>query len=507
MPVFDGSTFIGCVTVDVKLSSIETVISGIKVGEGGTAFLLSTNGTYLAGVETEKISNNKSLLEEENSSLTDAGKNILANETGETFYIADDGTDYNLYYTSIPSTGWHVVIQMPEDEIMASTLHLVYDLIAVCAIALIICIALVLLQVSSIAKSIRKVQIFAQNLAKGDFTIDPIDVKSKDELGTMGNSLNDMYMGNRDVIMNISKHSSDIADSSNLLNSSSEKLMEEFIEIQNFMSQINEAMMSTSAATEEVNASAEEVHSSVQVLATQTEEGLRISNDIKKRALSVEESSRQSYNSATELSSQFETRLDKSIENAKVVENIGEMANVIANIAEQINLLSLNASIEAARAGEQGKGFAVVAGEIGNLAGETASAVGNIQTIIGQVQNAFEQLSNDSKGLLTFLQETVTPDYNNFVDTASQYGKDAEFFANISDKVSHMSANVQNIMEEVAHAIENIATAAETTADTGNKVMTSTEHVSEMVEDVRNMSIKQQEIADNLDSVVKKFTL
>lgn len=507
MPVFDGSRFIGCVTVDVELSSIEKVISEMKVGESGTAFLLSENGIYLAGVDNEKISNNESLLNEDNSSLTEAGNAILTNDSGESSYTADDGTDYNLYYMSIPSTGWHIVIQMPESKIMQSTLHLLYNLVAVCAVALIICIVVVLLQVSSIAKSIRSVQIFAQNLAKGDFTIEPIAVKSKDELGTMGNSLNDMYIGNRDVITNISIHSSDIADSSNLLNSSSEKLMKEFTEIQKYMAQINEAMMSASAATEEVNASAEEVNSSVQILATQTEEGLRISNDIKKRALAVEESSRQSYRSATELSTQFEQRLDKSIENAKVVENIGEMANVIANIAEQINLLSLNASIEAARAGEQGKGFAVVAGEIGNLAGETANAVGNIQNIIGQVQNAFEQLSSDAKGLLTFLQETVTPDYDRFVETASQYGKDAEFFANISDKVSHMSGNVQSIMGEVTQAIENIASAAETTADTGNKVMSSAEDVSDTVEDVRNMSVKQQEIADNLDSVVKKFTL
>lgn len=507
MAIYDGTTYIGCVTVDVELSSIERVIANIQVGEQGTAFLLSQNGTYLAGVGDEKIMANETILNEKNTTLAKAGDTIVNGIEGESAYTSDDGTEYKLYYNSIPTTGWHIVIRIPEAELMQSTLQLLYRLVSVCVAALVICGLIVLLQVSSIARSIKRVQIFAQNLAQGDFTIDTLEVKTKDELGTMGNSLNDMYMGNRDVISNISDRSGEIADSSNLLKESSGRLLNEFTEIQQYMSQINEAMMQASAATEEVNASAEEVHSSIELLASETEEAWKVSQEIKGRAKSVEESSRTSYESATELSTQFEHRLDNSIENAKVVDNIGEMASVIANIAEQINLLSLNASIEAARAGDAGRGFAVVASEIGKLAGETADTVGNIQTIIGQVQAAFQQLSEDSMALLKFLQETVTPDYNQFVETAGQYGKDAEFFANISDRVSSMSSNVQKIMEEVTLAIQNVAEAAETTAETGSSVMNSVENVSDMVEDVRDMSLKQQEIADNLDSVVKRFKL
>lgn len=493
MPILDRDKFIGCVTVDVELSSIERVISNIQIGDGGTAFLLSGNGVYLAGVDTKKITDNQSVLDEKNVSLAAAGKIIVASANGETNYTADDGTAYNLYFNSIPSTGWHIVIQMPKAELFQPIMRLLLRLSTVAAAAIAVCCIIVLWQVSSIAKSIKRVQMFAQNLAQGDFTIEALEVTSQDELGTMGNSLNDMYKGNRDVISNISEHSAEIADSSSNLKNASEKLLESFNEIQAYMSQINAAMMSASAATEQVNAS-------VEVLASETKEEMKVSQDIKKRAVLVEKASRDSYQSATQLSSQFEQRLSSSIENAKVVENIGQMANAIAGIAQQINLLSVNASIEAARAGAQGKGFAVVAGEIGKLAGETSDTVENIQTIVGEVQNAFQQLSGDSRDLLTFIQNTVTPDYNQFVKIAGQYGKDAEFFADISDKIS-------KIMEEVTQAIRNIAEAAQDTASTGSRVTASVGDVSEMVEDVSDMSLKQQEIADNLDSVVKKFKL
>lgn len=493
MAIYDGGTFIGCVTVDMELSSIETVISNVRIGENGTAFLLSEGGVYLAGVDSQKVQNNLSVLEDENTSLAQAGRTIVSTESGETRYTGSDGAAYNLYYDVIPSTGWHIAIQMPQSELVQPLIELLYQLIGIAVAALIVCCILVLLQVSSIARSIRQVQVFAQNLAEGDFTIDTLQVNSRDELGTMGHSLNNMYQGNREVISNISQRSAEIADSSHSLKVSTGKLMESFEEIQLNMSRINEAMMSASASTEEVNAS-------VEVLASEARESLKVSQDIKQRAVSVEAESRSSHQTATELTAQFEQRLSNSIENAEVVKKIGQMVRDIASIAEQINMLSLNASIEAARAGAQGKGFAVVAGEIGKLAGETENMVKNIQSIIGAVQDAFQQLSSDSKDLLTFIQNTVTPDYNQFVETAGQYGKDAEFFASNADQIS-------NIMLEVKQAIQNIAEAAQSTAATGSMVMISVENVSKLVDDVGEMSHKQQTISDHLDGVVKRFKL
>lgn len=73
--------------------------------------------------------------------------------------------------------------------------------------------------------------------------------------------------------------------------------------------------------------------------------------------------------------------LEQALEDAKVVDQIGVLADSILNITAQTNLLALNASIEAARAGEAGKGFAVVAEEIRVLAEQSKDAVANIQAV------------------------------------------------------------------------------------------------------------------------------
>ena len=223
--------------------------------------------------------------------------------------------------------------------------------------------------------------------------------------------------------------------------------------------------------------------------------------------MEIEQDSQKAYEYARAICSQREQEMEQAYRNAAVVENIGVMANVISNIAEQINLLSLNASIEAARAGEQGRGFAVVASEIGKLAGETSKAVEEIQGTIIEVQGAFESITKSTEELLAFLKETVTPDYDRFVNIGKQYEEDAISFGSISERIREMSGNIEHIMEEVGDAIQNVAESAQETANNSSLIMNAVGSVAGEVKEVSVMSSDQEQIAQKLNGIVDQFQL
>ncbi|MDY6317153.1 MAG: methyl-accepting chemotaxis protein [Oribacterium sp.] len=506
-PIYDGDKYIGCVTVDMELGQINDFISSIKVGKAGNAMLLSSEGVYIAGVSDEILQNANKITEDKNASLAAAGQSVMNTETGDATYTDDTGTEYKMFYSVIPDTGWHIIAQLPATELTEDVDAMTATQNRILIIALIVSSIAVFLIISYITHTIKQVQKFSDHLANGDLTVKELKNKSHDELGSMAQALNNMFRQNRKMISSIADHSEKMFNSSQGLKDASENLSAKFAEIEASMNKINDATSAASAATEQVNASAEEVNTSMNTLATETNGALATANGIKKRAAEVSEKSRQSSESARALSKQFGEQLAVSIENGKVVDSIGELANLIDGIALQINILSLNASIEAARAGEAGRGFAVVANNIRKLSNETSEAVKNIQDTVEKVQVSFNDLSKNSEGLLSFVNDTVMPDYETLTETAEQYGKDAEYFAGITGKVADMSKDIEQIMGQVGQAIQNIAESSQNTAAESTSVMNSVEDVSDTVKSVSTMSQEQQDIAEDLDNTVKAFKL
>ena len=58
MPIYDNNNkFLGCVTVDIELTSIQDIVNSIKVGQNGKAFLLTGSGVYLSFEDDAKVAN------------------------------------------------------------------------------------------------------------------------------------------------------------------------------------------------------------------------------------------------------------------------------------------------------------------------------------------------------------------------------------------------------------------------------------------------------------------
>lgn len=508
-PIYDNGTYIGCVTVDMSLADIDNMISSIKVGKTGTAILLDSKGTYLYCDDSEKVANGVLITNDDNPNLAATGQEIMTRDSSSPQMGAfmENGNNILLTFVTIPDVNWKLVIRMDIAELEEPVQAASMKLAIICILALIAGAVIIYIFVMRISKSINNVKAFAGSLASGDFTVSKIASRSGDELGQMSDSLNNMFESNRDVISKISNESVQVSETSSGLASMATELSGQFSSIQTNMSGVNDAMMSSGAATEQVNASVEEVNASVQQLANETEKTSTEAADIKDRAREIEKQSKQAYDNAINIAEQREADLAEASEKAKVVDQIGTLADTIAEIADQINLLSLNASIEAARAGDAGKGFAVVASEINKLASSTSEAVEQIRETIDGVQEAFGTLSNSSGELLEFIKETVTPDYDNFVNVAKQYGDDADSFGGSSENIAQMVENIRSAMEEVSKAIQNIAESTQDTADLSSKVNDSVMAAADVVSNVNDMSTKQEEIAGTLEEIVGKFKL
>lgn len=505
-PIVVNGNKIGCVTVDITLDAITQIIANVKVGDTGVGILTAANGLLIAGYNDEMVQNGASILDDENASFVAMGNDVLANESGQTGYEAGKES-LKVYYDTIDETGWKLMISIDSYELMRPIYLLINRLILICVIAIIVAIVFIVIGIGGVAKTIRKVQNFASELAEGDFTVEKLRVKGRDELAVMSTSLNDMYGNNKGVIQSITDNSIMISDSSSKLKSAAEELKIEFDKIVDVMTEVNSDMMNSSAATQELTASVDQVATSTSELNEEAKGSLDLANDIQTRAAEIGKSSQEAFSKSQTLQSSFETKLEDSIAQSQVVENIGEMASVIADIADQITLLSLNASIEAARAGEQGKGFAVVATEIGKLAGQTTDSVEKIQETISAIQEAFEGLASNAKSLLVYVADTVTPDYKSFVGVAERYGQDAEAIKDSSEKLSNMTDSIKNIMDEVKFAIQNIAEATQNTAANSGNVMDSIDGLADTVSGINDMSDKQNDIANDLTSVVSQFKL
>ncbi len=508
-PIYDNGNFVGCVTVDMELTNVEELVSGIKVGETGRAMLLASDGTYIYTDNSEKVQNGVKIMEDENADLASIGKVIVetASDTPSMAAFMENGERVIVTYMNIPDVNWKMILRMDISELEGPVNKAQTELIIIMIVALIISAVIILIFVMSISKSINSVKQFASVLASGDFTVEKINNKRGDELGAMSESLNNMFENNKDVITKISDGSVKVSETSSGLASMANELSSQFTSIQGNISGVNDAMMSSGAATEQVNASVEEVNASVHQLAAETEKTSADAADIKSRAKEIEKESKQAHDYAISIAEQREQDLEEANEKAKVVDQIGTLADTIAEIADQINLLSLNASIEAARAGDAGKGFAVVASEINKLASSTSEAVEQIRETIDGVQEAFGTLSSSSGELLGFIKETVTPDYDKFVNLAKQYGDDAGSFGDSSENIAQMVENIRASMEEVSKAIQNIAESTQDTADLSSQVNDSVMAAADVVSNVNEMTNKQEAVAGTLEEIVGKFKL
>jgi methyl-accepting chemotaxis protein len=266
-------------------------------------------------------------------------------------------------------------------------------------------------------------------------------------------------------------------------------------------------MEEVAASAQQITASGEEIDAALNLLHQEAEQGHRQAGEIGKRAVQVQQGAEQSQQNAAQVYDAIQAKLEKSIAEARVVDQISNLAENIAGIADQTNLLALNAAIEAARAGEQGRGFAVVAEEVRKLAEDSSQAVASIQSLTRQVQEAIGVLIDNSHDALNFMTEDVMRDYKLMVNIGVQYKQDSEAVYDLTEKISQNVNQVMSAMQEINRSIEATSATVEESSAGSQEIARGSEVAAKAAEEINQASRRMAENAEQLTNLIAQFKL
>ena len=361
--------------------------------------------------------------------------------------------------------------------------QLIRQAIIIGIIMLLIGAALNFLLVKVVNGRVEQISNVAQRVGAGDYRVS-FAVKSRDALGSLSNSLNEMVASSKNVLTEINQSSESLAAAATELASIAEQLVDNANQSSAVADQSASNAYEVSSNMDSVAAASEQSTTNLNMIAAATEE---MGNTIKEIAENSARASETTANAVTTTK-----RSQKGVEALGVAaDSIGKITETITKISEQTNLLALNATIEAARAGEAGKGFAVVANEIKELARETANATSSIRDAISDIQNQTKMTVTDISGIAA-----VIADVNDIVQTIVTAVEEQSITTN------EIVQNVTQATQGVSEINESIASSSQMTSEVSQGVV----EVKERSENVKESSAHVQTAADELSTLAEKLS-
>ena len=307
-----------------------------------------------------------------------------------------------------------------------------------------------------------------------------IEFESKDEIGTLAESLRKTIAALRLYVRDISENLEKMADG-DMTNEITQDYVGDFLPIKKSLVKIsdslNQTLTSINVAAEQVNSGAEQVSIGAQTLSQgATEQAssieqlsasiIEVSTQVKDTAQNVKMASEYVADAGEGVivsNEHMQNMLKAMTEINDSSMQISKIIKVIDDIAFQTNILALNAAVEAARAGSAGKGFAVVADEVRNLASKSAIAAKQttalIETSVSSVDNGTQIAHKTAQAL----------------DEVRAKSKMVEDTIN---KIKVATEEQAAAVDQITQGVEQISTVVQTNSATSEESAAASEELS-----------------------------
>ncbi|MCY9666288.1 methyl-accepting chemotaxis protein [Paenibacillus alginolyticus] len=394
------------------------------------------------------------------------------------------------------------------DEASVSNTEMVNSAIrTVSILSILACVLAILIGYFSsrmISRPIVVMEKFAEKIASGDISIDNIQVKNKDEIGTLAKSFNQMKENLHDLVRQISISAEHVAASSEELTASAEQTSRASESITTTIQGVVVSAERQSYSVEESVRAMNEMSAGVQQIAANTQVASSVSMQAAEKTLEGNKAIQSAEEQMESIHISFNQLAGEVKEMGELSGEIGQIIDVIVSIASQTNLLALNAAIEAARAGEQGRGFAVVAGEVRKLAEQSTQSAEQITQLITHIRNGIEKTIQSMENGTREINEGIR-----VVHTAGGTFEEIKgFVEHVATQVQEVSAASQQMSasaEQIVHSFEEISEGSQRVTFQSQNVASATEEQLASMEEISSSAASLSQMAEELQTVIGKF--